>query len=422
MPFRFADYTLDEDRYLLERGGEPVTLRPKVFDLLVYLVRHRERVVRREELVSELWDHVAVGDGALSGLVNELRQALGERGRAASAIRTVHARGYQFVTPVAASPFDAPVEAAVEHSRSPSVEGADPIGRLIESVAERGTAGVVIEAHEACAARASARGAGAAGRGRILTELLRRVEQTGFEVHRLVAPHESQVSASRFATQLIDSVIERRGRAVVCAGLPLPARRWLEDGVRERVAGGSSRAGSGPPDPLGSVATLLRAVASRRPVVIVLEDLELAGRRFAADVSQVKSRLSRTPVLWVMPIESGGSSAAGFGCLTGEADFDHWIERPASRAPLDRSLCQLGLDPLPQPLFEALAAHVRGQTAGLAAIAEWIASGADPGSEQARAARIEAAPGGSQTERSDRHQMRRVEPAARAREPRSIRS
>ena len=77
-----------------------MSIRPKVFDLLAYLVRHRERVVLREELVDALWGSTVVCLGSLSGLVNELRSALGERGRGPSSIRTVHGRGYQFVAPV----------------------------------------------------------------------------------------------------------------------------------------------------------------------------------------------------------------------------------------------------------------------------------------------------------------------------------
>lgn len=91
---------LDDERFRLTCGGRVVALRPKVFDLLVVLVRERERVVLREELVAKLWSSTAVGAGSLSGLVNELRAALGEDGRGPSSIRTVHARGYQFVAPV----------------------------------------------------------------------------------------------------------------------------------------------------------------------------------------------------------------------------------------------------------------------------------------------------------------------------------
>lgn len=88
---------LDTQRYWLRRAGVDVPLRPKVFDLLIHLVRHCDRVVPREELFDVLWGETIVGPGSLSGLVNELRSALGESGGPDSSIRTVHARGYQFV-------------------------------------------------------------------------------------------------------------------------------------------------------------------------------------------------------------------------------------------------------------------------------------------------------------------------------------
>ena len=100
MRIRFGSYHLDDQRFILERDGRRVAVRPKVFDLLAYLVRDRDRVVPREELVEALWGGAAVGLGSLSGLVNELRKLLREEGRGHSSIRTVHARGYQFVAPL----------------------------------------------------------------------------------------------------------------------------------------------------------------------------------------------------------------------------------------------------------------------------------------------------------------------------------
>src|SRR5678815_4059750 len=102
MRIRFGPFELDDERFQLTREGIAVPLRPKAFDLLLVLVRERERVVRREELFERLWSTTAVGFGSLSGLVNELRSALGECGRGPSSIRTVHARGYQFVASVTA--------------------------------------------------------------------------------------------------------------------------------------------------------------------------------------------------------------------------------------------------------------------------------------------------------------------------------
>jgi DNA-binding winged helix-turn-helix (wHTH) protein len=100
MLIRFLDFELDEEQFILRRSAVPILLRPKVFDLLVHLVRDRARVVPREELIRKIWGSTIVGMGSLSGLVNELRRGLGESRGRASSIRTVHARGYQFVADV----------------------------------------------------------------------------------------------------------------------------------------------------------------------------------------------------------------------------------------------------------------------------------------------------------------------------------
>ena len=75
MRFRFVDYELDAQRFILRRAGERLPLRPKVFDLLIYLIRNRSRVVLREELFEVLWGDTVVGQGSLSGLVNELQSS-----------------------------------------------------------------------------------------------------------------------------------------------------------------------------------------------------------------------------------------------------------------------------------------------------------------------------------------------------------
>src|SRR5262249_15581454 len=53
--YLFDDCTLDTERRELRRGAEPLSLEPQVFDLIVHLIRHRDRVVSKDELVAEIW-------------------------------------------------------------------------------------------------------------------------------------------------------------------------------------------------------------------------------------------------------------------------------------------------------------------------------------------------------------------------------
>ena len=100
MRYIFGDYGLDTQRQELHRAGEPIKLRRKVFQVLVYLLAHRERVVPKQELLEHLWPDQFVGDEALKSCIKTLRQALGERGRTPRFIHTLHGQGYRFVAAV----------------------------------------------------------------------------------------------------------------------------------------------------------------------------------------------------------------------------------------------------------------------------------------------------------------------------------
>src|SRR6266850_967146 len=97
----FGDYELDTQRHELHRAGAPIKLRRKVFQVLVYLLAHRDRVVAKQELLAQLWPGQFVGEETLTSCIKTLRQALGERGRTARFLRTLHGQGYRFVGAVA---------------------------------------------------------------------------------------------------------------------------------------------------------------------------------------------------------------------------------------------------------------------------------------------------------------------------------
>jgi DNA-binding winged helix-turn-helix (wHTH) protein len=92
----FGAFRLDVDRRQLKCGTGPVSLSPKAFNLLQLLVTARPRAVPKRELHEQLWPATFVSEATLSSLVAELRHALGERGRKARIIRTVHGYGYAF--------------------------------------------------------------------------------------------------------------------------------------------------------------------------------------------------------------------------------------------------------------------------------------------------------------------------------------
>lgn len=100
MRYRFGGLRLDPDRYELWRDDQLVLMEPQVFDVLSYLVRHRDRVVTKEELLDEVWGTRFVTESALTTRIKEVRRALGDDGRRQELVRTAHGRGYRFVAEV----------------------------------------------------------------------------------------------------------------------------------------------------------------------------------------------------------------------------------------------------------------------------------------------------------------------------------
>jgi Tol biopolymer transport system component/DNA-binding winged helix-turn-helix (wHTH) protein len=98
--YEFADFTLDVERRMLLRAGQPVVLAPKVFDTLLALVESGGRTVTREELLDRVWGRVVVEEGGLSRNISILRKALGEKPDQHLYILTVPGRGYQFAAEV----------------------------------------------------------------------------------------------------------------------------------------------------------------------------------------------------------------------------------------------------------------------------------------------------------------------------------
>jgi TolB-like protein/tetratricopeptide (TPR) repeat protein len=100
MSWQFGDYRLDLERFELARRGETVHAEPQVLALIIHLVRHRDRMVGKDELASAIWPDRVVSDASMSSRVRSARQALGDDGKQQSVIRTVHGKGFRFVADV----------------------------------------------------------------------------------------------------------------------------------------------------------------------------------------------------------------------------------------------------------------------------------------------------------------------------------
>jgi TolB-like protein/tetratricopeptide (TPR) repeat protein len=100
MRYQCGDSFLDTESYSLVTAGEIRSVEPQVFDLLIFLIENRNRVVTRDELLDKLWKGRIVSDSAINARLKQARKAIGDDGKNQSVIKTIHRRGYQFIAPV----------------------------------------------------------------------------------------------------------------------------------------------------------------------------------------------------------------------------------------------------------------------------------------------------------------------------------
>src|SRR5579871_6402216 len=95
--FAFGSYVVDPLRRLVWEGGELRPFKGKAFEILVYLLERRDRVVDKDELLKAVWPDTFVQENNLVRHISTLRRALGQRADQHDYILTVQGRGYQFV-------------------------------------------------------------------------------------------------------------------------------------------------------------------------------------------------------------------------------------------------------------------------------------------------------------------------------------
>jgi TolB-like protein len=121
--FLFNNHILDTELRELRRGGEPVPVEPQVFDLLVHLIEHRDRVVTKDDLIASVWGGRIVSDSTLTSRINAARKAVGDSGGEQKLIRTVARKGLRFVGTVhapaeGADPAPAAIREEARESRA----------------------------------------------------------------------------------------------------------------------------------------------------------------------------------------------------------------------------------------------------------------------------------------------------------------
>ena len=124
---QFGDCELSVERIELRRAGQIVDMEPQVFDVLAYLLRHRERVVPKTELLDQIWGNRFVSESALSSRIKSARRAVGDTGRDQRIIKTIYGRGYRFV----ADAHDQPTS-----TDPPATGSATPVHQVLRAVSD----------------------------------------------------------------------------------------------------------------------------------------------------------------------------------------------------------------------------------------------------------------------------------------------
>src|SRR5205809_5420390 len=144
--YYFDDVVVDRENFRLVKGDEIRALEPRAFDLLIYLIERRGRVVEKQELFEKVWKEAFVSDNALTRAVKEIRRAIGDDAGAPRYIETLPKRGYRFIAEVKDAREPAPTAQGTKTLRSEDL--AEALNYKIVSKLGQGGGGVVYLARD----------------------------------------------------------------------------------------------------------------------------------------------------------------------------------------------------------------------------------------------------------------------------------
>ena len=306
----FGDCELDLDRYELQRAGLLVPIEPQVFDVLVHLASHPDRVVSKEELLDTVWGDRFVSESALTSRIKAARRAVGDDGTRQAVIATAHGRGYRMVVPV----HEQGGNGRGERARAPPpLHDVHPLALLERDAAVGG------------ADPRPRRGARAA---RVGWCAWRARPASGSRRSSAASPTRPPTTPRSWSPAATTS--RRRGRS---------ARSATSSTGCRTTAGTTSRTTSAGP----TCSRVLAAIGAERGCVVVIEDLHWADDATLDVIRQLAGRVRELPVVVVLTYRGE------------EVGLAHPLRRllAATRGP---HVAQLALAPLSEEAVAALAA------------------------------------------------------------------
>jgi DNA-binding winged helix-turn-helix (wHTH) protein len=297
LSFEFNEFVVDTRGCRLLRDGEELRIERRAFDLLHYLIAHRDRVVSKEELLAQVWGTRALTDGALSNTVAKLRRALRQAVHDKHPIETIHGRGYRFHLPA---------------------QGREP--------------------EQARAQRGSSRDR-FVGRAQLMRSLLERLDPLdGSSENLIVLAGEAGIGKTRTARELAACAAERGhsvwlGAAYEAAGAPpywpwiqilrrahaeLPSELFqpeLSSALTQLIPELGQVASAPLLEPLvarfqlfDEVSQLLRRAAGHKPRLLLLDDLQSADSASVELLERLVRALSGLPLMFVATLRTGEPS------------------------------------------------------------------------------------------------------------------
>lgn len=294
----FGEHELDDQRFELRARGVKVAVQPKVLDTLLLLLRSRDRVVLKQELLDTVWPGVAVSDASISRVIMEARKAIGDELQ--QIIVTVRGRGFRFASEVEAR--DKPTFAEVpEPQVDPTFVGrcaclAAADAKLTD--ASRGQGNILWLSGEA-----------GIGKSRTAEEIARRARLVGSTVLFAHAHETPEAPAFWLWTQII------RAHA---ATQPDGATRGVLQQLAPMMTLGAAPHGTTEFSLFDAVARCLREACALAPLVLVLDDLHWADEGSLRLLQFVVRELRQSPVWIVATFRDTGLKGGSFGKLFGD--------------------------------------------------------------------------------------------------------
>ncbi|MBL4773324.1 MAG: winged helix-turn-helix domain-containing protein [Alcanivoracaceae bacterium] len=100
MIYSIKKHSIDSKNFIIKQSGNKIEVEPLVFDLIIYLIENRSKLVTREEIFENIWYNRIVSDATLSNHITKARSVLGDDGQSQNIIKTIHGRGYQFIAEI----------------------------------------------------------------------------------------------------------------------------------------------------------------------------------------------------------------------------------------------------------------------------------------------------------------------------------